>query len=378
MDFNFTENQIMIRDLAREILDKEVTADRLKMIQADPDWCDRALWSTLAEAGLLGIVVPERLGGMGFGIAEACVLLHEIGRVVAPVPVLPTVVLAGLPIAAFGTDEQQTEWLVPLAAGETMLTGAIVDAASADPGKPATTARPDGNGWVLEGQKHFVPAVHLAQRILVPAATPDGGGLFLVDPHADGVEITGHRTSSGERLCTVTLSGVRVAARDLLGGDARSGGQRASWIYERALVAVCATQLGVSEKALEITSSYVREREQFGVPIGSFQAVQHRSADCFIDLTAMRWVTWRAAWKLAHGMPATRDTAVAKFWAAEGGSRIANAAQHLHGGIGVDVDYPLHRYFVWSKALELCLGGATPHLVRLGRDMARTGPQELA
>jgi alkylation response protein AidB-like acyl-CoA dehydrogenase len=231
---------------------------------------------------------------------------------------------------------------------------------------------------VLEGQKHFVPAVHLAERILVPAATPDGGGLFLVDPHADGVDLTGHRTSSGDRLYTVTLSGVRVTARDLLGGSARSGGQRASWIYERALVAICATQLGVSEKALEITSNYVREREQFGVPIGSFQAVQHRSADCFIDLTAMRWVTWRAIWKLAHGMPATRDTAVAKFWAAEGGCRIANAAQHLHGGIGVDVDYPLHRYFVWSKALELSLGGATPHLVQLGQDMARSGPQELA
>jgi alkylation response protein AidB-like acyl-CoA dehydrogenase len=133
----------------------------------------------------------------------------------------------------------------------------------------------------------------------------------------------------------------------------------------------------VSERALEITSGYVREREQFGVPIGSFQAVQHRSADGFIDLAAMRWTTWRAAWKLSEGLPAERETAVAKFWAADGGSRIANSAQHLHGGIGVDLDYPIHRYFVWSKALELTLGGATAHLVRLGRDMAQSGPQEL-
>ncbi|MFQ5668182.1 MAG: acyl-CoA dehydrogenase family protein [Candidatus Binatia bacterium] len=378
MDFTFSENQNMIRDLARDILDKEVTPERLKLAQDDPSWCDRALWSTLAAAGLLGIVVPEALGGMGFGIAEACMLLHEIGRAVAPVPVLPAVVLGGLPVAMFGTDAQKREWLPPLAAGETMLTAALVDAGSSAPGMPATTARPNGSGWVLDGQKNFVPAVHLAQGILVPAATPAGAGVFLVHPEAAGVALTRHRTSTGEPWFTVKLSGVRVDQGTLLGGDASAGRETVCWMYERAVVAVCATQLGVSEKALEVTSNYVRERQQFGVPIGSFQAVQHRSADCFIDLAAMRWVTWRAVCKLARGVPAARETAVAKFWAAEGGSRIANAAQHLHGGIGVDIDYPIHRYFLWSKALELSLGGAASQLARLGQDMARTGPPEFA
>jgi alkylation response protein AidB-like acyl-CoA dehydrogenase len=133
-------------------------------------------------------------------------------------------------------------------------------------------------------------------------------------------------------------------------------------------------QLGVSERALDMTARYVRERVQFGVPIGSFQAVQHRAADCYIDLEAMRWTTWRAALQVAEGHPSARECAVAKFWAAEGGARIAAACQHLHGGIGVDLDYPLHRYFLRSKALELALGGATPHLVRLGRDLAESGP----
>jgi len=114
------------------------------------------------------------------------------------------------------------------------------------------------------------------------------------------------------------------------------------------------------------------------VPIGSFQAVQHRAADCYVDLASMRWTTWRAAWCLGRGLPARRAAAVAKFWAAEGGARIVAAAQHLHGGIGVDLDYPIHRYFLRSKALELALGGATPHLARLGRDLAHTGPAELA
>jgi alkylation response protein AidB-like acyl-CoA dehydrogenase len=139
---------------------------------------------------------------------------------------------------------------------------------------------------------------------------------------------------------------------------------------------VAAQQVGVSERALEITTAYVRDREQFGVPIGSFQAVQHRSADGFIDLEAMRWTMWRAAWLLAAGQPAGRDAMVAKFWAADAGSRIANSTIHLHGGIGSDVDYPIQRYFLWAKSLELTLGSASPMLRRLGQDMAATGPQE--
>jgi alkylation response protein AidB-like acyl-CoA dehydrogenase len=126
-----------------------------------------------------------------------------------------------------------------------------------------------------------------------------------------------------------------------------------------------------------MTADYVKERVQFGVPIGSFQAVQHREADGFIDLEAMRWTLWQAAWRLAEGLPAERAAAVATFWAAEGGSRIANASLHLHGGLGSDVDYPIHRYFLWSKALELHGGGASATLARLGAELARTGPGEL-
>jgi len=185
------------------------------------------------------------------------------------------------------------------------------------------------------------------------------------------------RTSTGEPLFDMTFAGVRVSNDDLLGGDAKSGAVAARWIHDCALAALCVTQVGVSERALEITTGHLKERVQFGVPIGSFQSVQHRAADCWIDLQAMRWTAWRAACRLAEDEDATRETAVAKFWAADGGSRIANTAQHLHGGLGVDVDYSLHRYFLWSKAIELSLGAATPQLVRLGRDLASTGPREL-
>lgn len=374
MDFSFSDEQNSIRGLVRGILEKEVTVERLKRVEREADWFDRPLWSTLADAGLLGLAVPEEQGGMGFGFAEVCILLHEVGRAVAPVPVIPALVLGGLPIREFGTTAQRKDWLSALAGGKAILTASLLDAGASDPTSIPTHARRVGDAWVLDGRKEFVPAAGLADRILVPASTDDGVGVFLVDPQAAGVGLTRQETSTGEPVFAVALDAVRVPDGDLLGGDARRGGEIASWLHERALVALAAMQVGVSERALEITSRYVGERQQFGVPIGSFQAVQHRAADGYIDLQAMRWVIWRAVWKLDRGMAAAREAAVAKFWAGEGGSRIANSAQHLHGGIGVDVDYPIHRYFLWSKALEIGLGPATAHLARLGADMARTGP----
>lgn len=377
MDFNFTDEQCSLRDLAREILEQEVTQKMLHEIESGDEWISRDLWQKLAEANLLGLAIPDEYGGMGFGVTDLMVLLVEVGRTVAPVPAFATLVLGGLPIARFGTDAQKKRWLVPVVAGETFLTGAFVDADSADIAKPATRAIANGSGYVLDGMKRFVPAANVAARILVPASTEAGIGLFLVDPAADGVELTRQETTNCEPVFDVTLKRVQVSEDDLLGGDAVGGGENVSWAYDCALTALAAQQLGVSEKAVEITTHYVSQREQFGAPIGSFPAVQHRCADMYIDLNALRWMTWHAASTLDHGGDASRLAMVAKIWTGEAGSRIANASQHLHGGAGVDRDYPLHRYFLWSKSLELTFGAAMPQLARLGRDMARTGPQEL-
>lgn len=377
MDFNFTEEQTMLRDLAREILEQECTQEMLRKLEQDPEWFSRDVWTKLADANLLGLVVPEELGGMGFGIVEACLLLEEVGRAVAPVPVLATLVLGGLPIAELGTPAQQQRWLEPMAAGKAILTSALCDADSGDVTAPATTATADGTGFALSGTKLFVPAAHLAERILVPAMTPSGPGVFLVDPRASGVRLTRQELTNCEPVYTVELAEVRVSADDLLGGDTSRSAAQLTRMFDCALTALSATQLGVSEQALDITVGYVTQREQFGAPTGSLPAVQHRCANMYIDLDAMRWTTWRAAWKLSDGQEATREAAVAKIWASEAGARIATGSQHLHGGAGVDRDYPLHRYFLWSKALELTLGAAMPQLARLGRDMARTGPQEL-
>jgi len=364
MDFSLSEEQVSIRDLAREIFGKEIDADRLKAIEASEDWFDRPLWSKLAEASLLGTALPEAHGGMGFGIEELCVLLQEAGRALAPVPLHATAT-AALAIARHGTPAQQAAWLSGVTSGEVILSLAL------DGAGPTIRAARDGGSFRLSGSRRFVPAAHLARRVIVPAASDAGVGLFLLDPGEAGVARTAQRSSTGEPLFDLDLDGARVAGADRL--DA--GADEARFLHELAMVGLCALQVGVCERALEITTGYVRQREQFGGPIGAFQAVQHRCADGYIDLESIRWTTWRAASRLARGLAVPREAAVAGFWAAEGGSRITASAQHLHGGIGVDVDYPIHRYFLWSKALELRLGGATPTLVRLGRDMAARPPE---
>jgi alkylation response protein AidB-like acyl-CoA dehydrogenase len=367
MDFSLTPEQEALRELARQILEDHVTHDRLKAIERSEPRFDRDLWSALGRAHLLGLALPEDVGGEGLGLLELCLLLEQVGRTLAPVPAWPTLVLGALPLAEFGTPEQRRRWLPGVAAGETILTAGLTEPGDGDPAEPVTTARRDGGRWRLDGVKLCVPAAHLAARILVPARTADGtAGIFLVDPKAAGVTQEGQMTTSGEPQFRVTLAG---AGAEPLGETPAAG--TVDWLMARALVGLCALQLGVTDRALRMTAEYTIHREQFGHPIASFQAVHQRAADAYIDVEAIRLTTWQAAWRLAAGHLAGAEVAVAKFWASEAAHRVVYAAQHLHGGIGVDVDYPLHRYYLWAKQIELTLGSGTRQLERLGAELAR-------
>jgi alkylation response protein AidB-like acyl-CoA dehydrogenase len=207
--------------------------------------------------------------------------------------------------------------------------------------------------------------------VLVPASAGDDGTIvvLIVDPTAKGVTRERQDTTSGIPEARLELDGVQVAASDVLGGPA-SGAEIVDWIVERATAALCSIATGVCEQALKMTAEYTKTREQFDRPIATFQAVGQRAADAYIDTEAIRLTALQAAWRLEEGLPAAAEVAVAKFWAADGGQRVVHAAQHLHGGIGVDRDYPLHRYFLWAKELELTLGGATPQLLKLGEILA--------
>jgi hypothetical protein len=370
MDWALSEEQQEIRNLARKILEDLSTHERLVEIEAGPDGLDRELWAALGQANLLGVAIEEDHGGSDLGLLGLAILLQEVGRTVAAVPVLPSLALAGLPISRFGSDEQKARWLPGMANGEIILSGALIEAGNEDVARPQTSARREGDGWRLDGIKTCVPVAHLAQRIVVPARISDDQvGVFLVDPSAAGVECAPQQTTSRERVFQLELSGVAVSAEDIL-GDADSGAKIARWIAARATVAYCLVQLGVSERALEMTAEYTRSREQFDRPVGSFQAVHMRAGDAYVDVEAMRLTTLAATWRL-HEERADDDlVAVAKYWAADGGQRVGYAAQHLHGGIGIDVDYPLHRYYLWAKQAELMLGSAPVQLTAIGERLA--------
>jgi 3-oxocholest-4-en-26-oyl-CoA dehydrogenase beta subunit len=321
---------------------------------------------------LLGIALPVEHGGAGLGLMELCLVLEEVGRRTAPVPALASLAFAGLPVARFGSPAQQAELLPPLVAGTSVLTAALVEPLG-DPLRPATAVRPDGDGWVLDGVKTNVPAALVADAVLVPATTPEGAtGVFVVAADAAGLTCERQATTTGTPEAQLVFTGVRLGPDAAL-GPLDEAGTVLRWTVEHATVAACAVMAGLAAEAVRMTGEYTSSREQFGRPIATFQAVGQRAADAYVDAHAIRLTMLQAAWRLTAGVPADREVAVAKYWASAGGQRVVHAAQHLHGGIGVDRDYPLHRYFLLAKQLELTLGGATRQLVNLGRLLADHG-----
>jgi acyl-CoA dehydrogenase len=218
--------------------------------------------------------------------------------------------------------------------------------------------------------KTTVPAAPLAALLLVPAVTPDGLAVFLVRPEDAGVTVARQQVTSGDSTGRVVLDQIRLDADRLLG---EPGGDAAGWLLRAGTVGLCATAAGVTARALELTADYARERVQFGKPIGGFQAVAQRLADAYIDCEAVRLTMWQAAWRLAEGLPCAAEIATAKFWAADAGHRVAHTAVHVHGGVGIDLSHPAHRYFTAAKHCEFMLGGATVQLRRLGAELAGEG-----
>ena len=371
MDFALDETQKAVSDLAKKIFLQRLTPDVLKKIDADETRFHRPLWGELARAGLLGTAIPDRDGGSGHDFLALLALFEQVGAAVAPLPVFPTLALGALPIAEFGSPELRARILPKVATGDVILTAALTEAGSDDPSRPSVAAVREKDVWLLSGTKICVPAAHLAERILVPARTADeSAGVFLVDPRAPGVTVERQITTTGDPLGEIVLRGVRVNDGDVLGGPER-GRDVLGWLVPRATVALCAMELGVVDRALRMTAEYTAQRRQFDRPIATFQAVAQRAADAYIDVEAIRVATWHAAYRLSAGLAAAEAVSIAKYFSCEAGHRVVYAAQHLHGGIGFDLDYPLHRYYLWSKQIELTLGSAVTHLGRLGAELAR-------
>jgi alkylation response protein AidB-like acyl-CoA dehydrogenase len=372
MDFSFSEEQNAVRELARQIFADTCANEHLAKLERDPDGdgVDRDLLRALAAANLLGVALPEKQGGSDYGLAALLILLEEAGRALAPVPLLPTLVQGAQTIAVFGSDAQRNRWLPGVTTGETLLTAALDELGSSDPTRPITSTRATGSSWVIEGEKVCVPLAAIAARILVPASTPDGGVVvFLVDPASKGITLEAAVANNYERQFRVTFDRVELGPDDVL-VDATKGAEVTRWLHRLTKVATAAIHLGVAEEALRRTAEYTSTRKQFGREIGTFQAVTMRCADAFIDVECMRSTLWQAVWRLEQDLPADTEVAAAKWWACRGGNRVVHAAMHLHGGIGADIDYPIHRYLLWSKQLELTAGGAGVQLAEIGARLA--------
>jgi len=366
MDFTFTTEQDEAAGLAATILADHCTNERQKAAEAAGDRFDRALWTALADAGLLGIALPEEHGGGGLGLIELARVLVECGRVVAPVPVA-THAVAALAVARHGSDALRSEWLPGAADGSRLLTVALGEERDALPESPETTATRDGDGWRLAGVKTVVAAGTEADAFLVSATAAEATALFLVRPDDAGVTVTAAQATDGARVATVELADVALPADRLIGAV---DGSSAAWLADRLVVATCAVHLGVVDGALALTSAYARTREQFGRPIGSFQAVAQRLADGFIDVLGARLTLWQAVWRLEEELPASTEVAVAKLWATDAGHRIAHTTVHVHGGVGIDMDGDAHRYFTTAKRLEFTFGAGTRQALSIGRHLA--------
>ncbi|WP_420639084.1 acyl-CoA dehydrogenase family protein [Candidatus Poriferisocius sp.] len=358
MDFSLPEQEQAVAELSRQILGDLSTPERHKQLEADGVSHDEQAWQALADAGLVGISLPEELGGGGLGFLATSLVVEEIGRTTARIPLLAPV--AAMALAQFGEDR---ELLRKLADGSALASPALEEAGR-QPAHPATTATADAaGGWRLTGTKEMVPFAGRADVLVAPATTDAGAGLFAVAVPSDGVAITPQETTSG------MVEG-RVVLTDAPAVRLGTGSEPVRWLEERCIAALSAATVGVVSEALRLTAAYTSQREQFGRPIATFQAVGQRVGDAYIDTEAIRLTALQASWRLDQGLEASTEVAVAKYWAADGGQRVANAAQHLHGGMGVDRDYPLWRYYVWAKHLELTLGGATDQLLRIGDALA--------
>lgn len=369
MDFTFTEEQQAAVEAARAVF-AGVAPDSVpspSLVQgAVADGFDRALWTKLAAADLLSLLLAPEYDGAGLDAIALCLVLRESAKVLARVPLLEHSAAAHT-VQTHGSPEVRERLLARAGRGETVLTVAAQGRTGHDPAELAVTARPDGTARVLDGVQSAVPWAHDADVLVVPAHVPSSRRalIALVPRDHEDVVLNEQASTNGERLAELRLDSVRVPAHDVIDADG-------AWEGLRSLLTTgtCALALGLGEAVLRMTSDYAGKREQFGHPIATFQAVAVQTADRYIDLRAMEATLWQAAWRITSGapgaLPVAGDVAVAKIWASDGVRRVVQTAQHLHGGFGADTEYVLHRYHAWAKHLELSLGPAPAHEEALG------------
>jgi len=366
MDFGFSEEQEMLRKSARDFLAKESPMTYVRQMMEDERGFRDEQWQQMAGLGWMGLILPEEHGGAGLDFVDLIVVLEEMGRVVLPGPFFSTVVLGGVALLEGGSAVQKKELLPKLAAGKLRVTLAQLEpSARWDAEGIALEARPAGGGYKLSGTKLFVPDAHTADLLIVAGRAPgstgaDGVSLFLVDAKAPGVSTTLLKTMDQTRkLCEVALRDVSVPAERVL-GPAGQGWKLLERVTDRGKVGLCAEMCGGAQKVLEMSVDYAKVREQFGRPIGSFQAIQHKCANMLVEVESSKSATYYAAWAVANDVPeGPLAAAMAKAYCSDAYRHTAGEGIQIHGGIGFTWEHDMHIYFKRAKSSEVTLGDAT-------------------
>lgn len=367
MDFDFTEEQNMLRKSARDFLAKECPKAKVREMAGDERGYDPPMWRRMAELGWTGLVLPEEYGGMGAGFMDLVILMEEMGRNILPGPFFSTIALCALPLLEYGNVKQKTRFLPQIAKGEAIWTLALLESSGKYKASEVKLgAVSEGTGYVLQGQKLFVTDANVADHILVAgrigkSERPENGiTLFVVDAGASNVQMETIPTIGGDRQFKVTFDGVAVPVENVLGG-AGDGWEIVNFILQRASVLKCAEISGACQAVLEMTGSYARERIQFDRPIGSFQAIQHKLADMLIDVEAVQYLLYQAAWGISVGSASPWQISAAKAKANEAYQRICIEAIAAHGAIGYSMDHDIGLYYRRVKAAQFAAGDTDLH-----------------
>ncbi|MGB2757174.1 MAG: acyl-CoA dehydrogenase family protein [Acidimicrobiia bacterium] len=370
MDFSLSETQTDLIGLAKQIFEKELTLEGRKAAEQHGSFLTTT-WSSVSEAGLAGMTFPEARGGLGLSFLDAAIVLVEMGRAVAQIPLLQSAI-AGVALEICDANDAHSALANDIASGHEILAIAAVEFGATD-AKPLARATRSGDGWVVDGTWTGVSYACQASTVLAAAQTDDGVLVFLADTNDPAITLTDELALNWEPQARVDAASLAVASGSVLSSGAAG---EAAWdrIRQHLIVGMCAIGSGVAHEAVRQTAEYATNRMQFNRPIGSFQAVAQRLADAFVDARGIELTMLQAATHLAQGQNVPNEVATAKFWVAESGSRVGHAALHVHGGVSIDIDFPIHRYFLWAKQMEFGLGGATSQLVTIGRSLAATAP----
>jgi len=362
MELGLSEEQEMLRTLARDFLRKECPKQLVKQLDESDEGYSPQLWRKMAELGWMGLVFPERYGGGGGSFLDLVVLLEAMGYNIVPGPFFSSVVLGGLPILGAGNEEQKREFLPRVADGEMILTLALTEpSAGYDAASVKTSAVAHDGEYVINGTKLFVLDAGIADYLLCVARTKEGASpedgiaIFLVDAKSPGVNCTLLKTLARDKQCEIVFDNVSVPERNIL-GELDRGWPVVESILEKATVAKCAEMVGGAQAVLEMSVNYAKERVQFNRPIGSFQAIQHYCANMVTDVDGSRFITYKAAWKVSEGLPAAMDVAMAKAWTGEAYGRVTLLGHQILGAIGFTMDHDGHLYYRRAKAGEIIFG----------------------